>query len=324
MRLMTFDTGGSRHVGALTNDHGRVLSLTSAAPAEASFRSMRDLIAAGDEGLDHARTLLVDQPADSVYSLSDVVVRAPIPDPPRIRDCCLFIEHLEPAFRALARQEAAGEKDPETAYERLIGSGRFDVPQVLRDRVIYYNADHLCVSGPEDVIVCPPGSRHLDYELEFGAVLGPSRSDLDRTAAHQAIFGYLIYNDWSCRDTQALVMQSHLGPAEGKDFDGSTTLGPCIVTRDSLPDPYSLDMVARVNGVQWSSGNSSTMQHTFEDAIIQFSRGKTLYPGDVLGSGTVLSGSGLEVGKRLADGDIVELEVEGIGLLSNRVRIPAS
>jgi 2-keto-4-pentenoate hydratase/2-oxohepta-3-ene-1,7-dioic acid hydratase in catechol pathway len=115
------------------------------------------------------------------------------------------------------------------------------------------------------------------------------------------------------------VMAANLGPGEGKDFEGGYGLGPCIATPDEFPDPYKLTMTAHINGEQWSRGNTSTMHHRFEDAIVQFSRGKPIRAGEVIGSGTVLSGCGFELGKQLKPGDTVELQIEGIGTLRNRV-----
>src|SRR5690606_33793524 len=116
------------------------------------------------------------------------------------------------------------------------------------------NADHTAVSGPGVVIGAPRETRQLDYELEFAAVIGRTGRDIGPEDAADAIFGYTIFNDWSCRDLQSTVMDSRLGPARGKDFDGSNTLGPCIVTADELASPYDLELTARVNGEVWSHG----------------------------------------------------------------------
>jgi 2-keto-4-pentenoate hydratase/2-oxohepta-3-ene-1,7-dioic acid hydratase in catechol pathway len=113
-------------------------------------------------------------------------------------------------------------------------------------------------------------------------------------------------------------MAGRLGPAKGKDFDTGNVFGPWIVTADELADPYSLEMVARVNGEEWSRGNSGQMHHRFEDLIAWVSRSETLHPGEILGSGTVGTGCGLEQGRFLEAGDLVELEIEGIGVLRNR------
>ena len=319
LRLITFTTGNETHVGAL--DGETAVSLTRASGADPRFASMLDLVRAGHTALDDARELIDSHPSDSVRDVQDVTLRAPLPNPTRFRDCSLFIAHLQPAFRGMARTLAAQADDPDAEYERLVATGKFDTPEVFSRQVIYYNADHTAVSGPGDVIVAPSESRQLDYELEFAAVMGTTAKDVAHEDASAVIFGYTILNDWSCRDLQMTVMESQLGPSRGKDFDGSNTFGPCIVTPDELGSPYELQMEARVNGEVWSHGSSSTMHHSFEDAIVHFSRGRTIHAGDVLGTGTVMSGSPIEIGKRLKDGDEVELEVEGIGVLRNRVQL---
>ena len=159
----------------------------------------------------------------------------------------------------------------------------------------------------------------MDYELEWACVIGVSGRDIPRDDAMEHVLGFTILNDWSARDVQLPLMETKLGPGEGKDFPGSWGLGPCIVTPDELGDPYDLVMTAKVNGEEWSRGSTSSMFHRFEDAIVQFSREKTLYAGEVIGSGTVLHGCGLELGRRLAIGDLVELEIEKIGILRNRI-----
>src|SRR5690606_10185842 len=110
-----------------------------------------------------------------------------------------------------------------------------------------------------------------------------------------------------------------LGPAKGKDFDTSNVIGPWLVTADSVPDPYALQMRAWVNGELWSSGHSGEMHHRFEDIIAHVSMDETLHAGEFLGSGTVGSGCGLELGRFLQPDDVVELEVTGLGRLRNRL-----
>ena len=119
-------------------------------------------------------------------------------------------------------------------------------------------------------------------------------------------------------------MAGRLGPAKGKDFDTGNVLGPWIVTADELGDPYRLTMVARVNGEEWSRGSSGSMHHRFEDCVAFVSQNETLHAGEVLGSGTVGTGCGLELGRFLSPGDVVELEVERIGVLRNTVVRPDS
>ena len=135
------------------------------------------------------------------------------------------------------------------------------------------------------------------------------------------IFGYSIFNDVSARDTQGIEMPGQLGPAKSKDFDTGNVLGPCIVTADEL-DMTDLAMVVRINGQEVSRNSSRERLWTFEDAIVHVSAGETIHPGEVFGSGTVGGGSGLERWDFLKPGDVIELEVEGIGTLRNRVVRP--
>lgn len=322
MKLITFEHDGNSHVGAIDGSGSSAVSLTTAAEGDPRFASMLDLITAGADGLRSAQDLLDGAADQAVHDLAAVTLKAPLGNPVRLRDCSLFIEHLQPAFRGMARSIAAAADDPESEYERLVATGAYDTPPVFSEQVIYYNADHTAISGPGDLIVAPQETRQLDYELEFAAVIGQTAKDVDPAEAGSHIFGFTIFNDWSCRDLQSTVMKSQLGVSRGKDFDGSNTLGPCIVTPDELGSPYELELTARVNGEVWSQGSSSTMHHTFEDAVAHFSRGRTIHAGEVLGTGTVLSGSPVEIGKRLQDGDEIELEVSGIGVLRNRVHLP--
>lgn len=322
MKLIAFTVDSQRHVGAVDDSGQRTISLTRASKGDPRFASMLDLIDGGPSALADAAELLELHPVDAAFDLDQVTIKAPLPNPVRLRDCSLFIEHLQPAFRGMARKLASTAADPEAEYERLVATGRYDTPDVFSRQVIYYNADHTAISGPGDVIVAPRETRQLDYELEFAAVIARTAKDVSVEDAADVIFGYTIFNDWSCRDLQSTVMDSQLGPSRGKDFDGSNTLGPCIVTADELGSPYELELTARVNGEVWSHGSSSTMHHRFEDAVAHFSLGRTIHAGEVIGTGTVLSGSPVEIGKELKDGDEVELEVSGIGILRNRVQLP--
>jgi 2-keto-4-pentenoate hydratase/2-oxohepta-3-ene-1,7-dioic acid hydratase in catechol pathway len=144
-------------------------------------------------------------------------------------------------------------------------------------------------------------------------------SNISARRAAEHIFGFTIFNDFSARDAQRAEMEGHLGPAKGKSFDGGNVLGPWIVTPDEIGDPYNLEMRAFVNGELWSEGTSHGMLFSFEEMIEHISKDETLMPGEFIGSGTVGNGCGLELGRFLEDGDTVELEVEKIGRLRNRV-----
>ncbi len=135
------------------------------------------------------------------------------------------------------------------------------------------------------------------------------------------IFGFSIFNDLSARDQQMLEMPGMLGPTKGKDFDGANALGPCIVTADDF-DETRAGMRVRVNGDLRSEGSCASMSLSFADLIAYISRDETLYPGEIICSGTVGRGCGFEIGKFLQHGDVVELEVDGIGVLRTRVLLP--
>ena len=165
----------------------------------------------------------------------------------------------------------------------------------------------------------PRYSERLDFELEFGCYIGTAGKDIPKERAREHIFGYTIFNDFSARDEQALEMMGQLGPGKGKDFDHSNVMGPCLVTADEIRDVYDLTMICRVNGEEWGRGNSRDMHWKFEDCIAHVSRSESLHPGEFFGSGTVGNGCGLEHMRFLEPGDLVELEVEGLGTLKNRV-----
>jgi 2-keto-4-pentenoate hydratase/2-oxohepta-3-ene-1,7-dioic acid hydratase in catechol pathway len=205
------------------------------------------------------------------------------------------------------------------AYARL---GR-DIPAEWYDVPAYYKGMPDTVIGPDDEIPWPAWTDRLDHELELAAVIGAGGRDLDAAAAPAAIFGYTIWNDVSARDVQARELPVGMGPGKAKDWDGSNVLGPCIATPDEV-DLASARMQVRVNGEVWGEDTPASMHHSFADMIAYASRGQTLHPGEVLGSGTAAGGSGLELDRWLQPGDVVELEIDGIGTLRNRIATKGS
>jgi 2-keto-4-pentenoate hydratase/2-oxohepta-3-ene-1,7-dioic acid hydratase in catechol pathway len=159
----------------------------------------------------------------------------------------------------------------------------------------------------------------MDFELELACIIGRKGVDIAKAQAHDFVFGYTIFNDFSARDAQCRETEGRLGPAKGKDFDKGNVFGPCVVTADEIGDPYALGMTARINGETRCNGSSSTMYWRFDDLIAHISAGETLHPGEIIGSGTVGDGCGHEHMRYLDDGDVVELEIEKIGILKNRV-----
>jgi 2-keto-4-pentenoate hydratase/2-oxohepta-3-ene-1,7-dioic acid hydratase in catechol pathway len=194
-----------------------------------------------------------------------------------------------------------------------------DIPAEWYEVPAYYKGMPDTVIGPEDTIPWPAWTDHLDHELELAAVLGPEPvRDVAASEAAGAIFGWTIWNDLSARDVQARELPVGMGPGKAKDWDGANVLGPCIVTADEL-DGSDLRMTVRVNGETWGDARSSEMHHSFGALIAYAARSQTLRPGEVIGSGTAPGGSGLELDRRLQAGDVIEMEVEGIGLLRNTI-----
>jgi len=315
MKLLTFQLQGSEYLGALT-DAG-VVNLSAAAPGEIAFSSMQQFIEAGQPALDRAYALLASDPASTPSDQLDWL--APLPIPAQIRDCLGFEEHLKNAFESAIKLSAMAADDPVKAEQEFRASGRFTAPEVWYQQPLYYKGNRFSVAPSGKDIVWPAYSEVMDFELEMACVIGKKGKDIIKGNAEDHIFGYTIYNDFSARDAQMVESQGMLGPAKGKDFDDSIILGPVIVTRDELDDPYNLRMQARVNGETWCDSNSNTSHWKFSDMIAHISKSETLYPGEVIGSGTVGLGCGLEHLRFLNDGDIVELEVEKIGVISNKV-----
>jgi 2-keto-4-pentenoate hydratase/2-oxohepta-3-ene-1,7-dioic acid hydratase in catechol pathway len=317
MKLVTFAHKDRQRLGTLVG--GGVLDLAAASKAAPAFESMLALIEAGPEAWEAARAMAAKPRADAILELKDIRLLAPLPRPTRLRDCSLFLEHMDVVLKRMAREVAAKDPDPEAAYRRLMSGGRYTLNPLFKKTCVYYNADHNSVSGTDADIVWPSYSTWMDFELEWACVIGRPGKNISPDEAAKHIFGFTILNDWSARDVQLPLMETMLGPGEGKDFGGSWGLGPCIATPDELGDPYDLVMTAKVNGEEWTRGTTGSMHHRFEDAIVQFSREKWILAGEVIGSGTVLGGCGFELGRRLEAGDVVELEVERIGKLRNRV-----
>jgi 2-keto-4-pentenoate hydratase/2-oxohepta-3-ene-1,7-dioic acid hydratase in catechol pathway len=192
------------------------------------------------------------------------------------------------------------------------------IPDEWYETPAYYKGMPDTVIGPDEEIPWPPWTDHLDHELELAAVIGREVRDVAAADAATCIFGYTIWNDMSARDVQTRELPVGMGPGKAKDWDGSNVLGPCLVTADEL-DASDLAMRVRVNDELWGEDTSAHMHHTFADMVAYVSRSQTLRPGEVLGSGTAAGGSGLELDRRLAPGDVVELEIEGIGVLRNRI-----
>ena len=249
---------------------------------------------AGFEG-DMVAFIEAGAPAGNRTPVKDARLQAPL-RPRSLRDFITFEGHLK------------------TSYERL----GLAVPKEWYEVPVYYKGMPDTVIGPGADIPWPSYSDYVDCELELAAVIGRQGRNIKAENAADFIFGYTIWNDVSARDVQRVEMPIGLGPGKAKDWDGSNVIGPCIVTADDL-DPQNLRMVLRVNGEVWTEESSSNMHYSFAELIAYASREQTLYPGEVFGSGTPSGGSGIDVGRRFKEKDLVELEIAGIGILRNRI-----
>jgi 2-keto-4-pentenoate hydratase/2-oxohepta-3-ene-1,7-dioic acid hydratase in catechol pathway len=255
--------------------------------------SMSAAIAAGPHLTERVEAIL--QAPDEDAMLPFTAVRwAPAIDPPTMLDASAFEQHL---VNAHAR-------------------GKRTVPDPFYEVPVYYKMNPVTVYGHHATVPWPADARYLDYELEFGVIIGSAGANLTPDEAMEHVFGITVVNDFSARDVQAFEMAAGFGPAKSKDF--GTAVGPWITTIDDL-DVNELTLVARVNGDEWSRGSTSTLTWSVGEIVAYASRDEGVVPGQLIGSGTVGLGCGLELYRKLAPGDVVELEIEGIGTLSNTV-----
>ena len=317
MKLSTYYKG-EEHLGIFVNSKlYQVNSLHPELPND-----ILNFLALGEKGM----TLLKSceeklmKNSDSFQSVEDYQLLAPVPRPTSCRDGYAFRQHV-----ATARRNRGLGMIPE-----------FD------QYPIFYFTNHNAVFGPGEISLMPDHFRQLDFELEVAVVIGKKGRNIKAEEADQYIAGYTIMNDLSARTLQMEEMLLNLGPAKGKDF--ATTIGPWLVTREELEvyrtttkenhtgAQYNMPMTCTINGVQVSSGNMNQMDWTFAEIIERASYGVDLYPGDVIGSGTVGTGCFLELNgtaklnnpdstpQWLQAGDVVSLQVEGLGELTNVIQ----
>jgi fumarylacetoacetate (FAA) hydrolase len=294
MKLVTFDDGGRARPGVVQGDE--VVDVSDVAPSVLGI-------------LENDLTSKVRSASGPKHKLSSLKLLSPIPRPPSMRDGYAFRQHVE-----TARRNRGLEMIPE-----------FD------QFPVFYFTNHQAVIGPGDVKVMPRHLEKLDFELEAAIVVGRRGRNIKASEADEYIFGLTIMNDLSARVLQMDEMKLSLGPAKGKDF--ATALGPYLVTPDELEvkktangAAYPLAMRAFVNGVKVSEGNLGDMNWTFAQILERVSYGVDIFPGDVIGSGTVgtgcfleLNGSGITKNQWLQVGDVVTLEIDKLGKLENRI-----
>jgi 2-keto-4-pentenoate hydratase/2-oxohepta-3-ene-1,7-dioic acid hydratase in catechol pathway len=329
MKLATFRSGGKEKVGLVHAQDSRLFDLAAASERKGgsnpAFTSMLALIDAGPAALDQASTLFENRGKDETLSVdvTAVEILATIPEPRQMRDGMSFPLHILQAPRGQLKLAARAKNDT-AELARIEAEPLGELPEVYRKQPIYYITNRFSVRGTNTTVKWPRYSKVMDYELEYGIITRSKGANIPASKAKDHIFGYTIFNDFSARDAQRIEMEGRLGPAKGKSFDGGNVMGPWIVTPDEIGDPYKLRMEARVNGKMRSQGVTDGMLFSFEEIIAHVTKDETLMPGEFIGSGTVGNGCGLELGWYLEHGDTIELDVEKIGVLKNRVERQAA
>ena len=254
----------------------------------------------------------------TTHNLEDVKLLAPIPRPNSLRDAYAFRQHVETSRR----------------------NRGLEMIKEFDDFPVFYFSNHNAIFGPNDDIQCMPSHfEKLDYELEIAILIGKEGINVKAENAKEYIAGFMIMNDMSSRGLQMKEMKLNLGPAKGKDF--ASVLGPYLVTPDELSGNiineddngcnYDLQMTCSLNGKLLSKGNLKDMAWSFEKIIERVSYGATIYPGDIIGSGTVGTGCLLEINGTnklkssdftevwLKENDVVEMEIEKLGKITNKI-----
>lgn len=317
MKLVSYKTEDREHLGVFVNGHIYNLnSCNKLIPDE-----MNAFLQGGDPLMERAKQVNQDiidgklEPKEEVF----YELLAPVPHPTSCRDGYAFRQHV-----AAARRNRKVEMIAE-----------FD------QYPIFYFTNHNAIQGPGEIVCMPDHFQKLDFELEVAVVIGKKGRNIRAAEADEYIAGYMIMNDMSARTLQMEEMLLNLGPAKGKDF--STVIGPWLVTPDELApykvpakanhigNAYDLKMSCNVNGIEVSRGSVADMDWTFAEIIERCAYGVDILPGDVIGSGTVGTGCFLELNgtgllhdanyqpQWLKDGDVVEMEITGLGALTNTI-----
>ncbi len=325
MKLVTYTDQHKEQLGILVDN--KLFHLAMAAREDGIHHfpdSMNRFLVEGDAAMNTAKSIekKITEGKIRMHSIpyDEKIILAPVPHPAGCRDAYAFRQHVAAARR----------------------NRKVDMIAEFDEYPVFYFTNHNAIQGPGDISCMPDHFKNLDFELEAAVVIGKKGMNIKAAEADQYIAGFMIMNDMSARTLQMEEMKLNLGPAKGKDF--STVIGPWLVTPDEL-DPfkvnpkadhtgnsYNLEMKCWVNSKQVSQGNMADMDWTFAEIIERCAYGVNLLPGDVIGSGTVGSGCFLELNgtgllsdpaynvQWLKDGDVVEMEITGLGRLKNTIR----
>ena len=318
MKLVSYKTEESEHLGVFVDGH--IYNLNSCDKLIPD--NMNAFLAGGEELMDRAKKISASIKGGILAAKEEIFFEllAPVPHPSSCRDGYAFRQHVASARR----------------------NRKLDMIPEFDSYPIFYFTNHNAIQGPGEITCMPDHFEKLDFELEVAVVIGKKGRNISAAEADDYIAGYMIMNDMSARTLQMEEMLLNLGPAKGKDF--STVIGPWLVTPDELEpykvsakpghvgNAYNLSMKCWVNGVEVSSGSVADMDWTFAEIIERCAYGVDILPGDVIGSGTVGTGCFLELNgtgllndpsfkpQWLQEGDVVEMEITGLGRLSNTIR----
>jgi len=320
MRLGMVSTATSGRSVAVGRGDGWV-PLVTLPDAERLGPVVSDLLAflgAGDDVRELAEVMVSAAPSAEPSQLLGLPFR-----PLAFRDCSLWEEHMIGASRGVLRLHGSAAGMVSDGFERLARRPfpRLRPRPLWYEQPLYYKGNAAGFIGDGDTVRWPAYAQVLDYELEIGVVVARDSTDLTPEEALDAVGGFVLVNDFSARDVQFREMvEGLMGPAKSKDF--GTALGSVVVTLPELPDVDALDVEVRVNGEVWGAGNTRGMQHSVAEVMTYASAGERLSAGTVIGLGTVPGCSGVETGRWLSPGDVVELSAGPLGKLRNTVGDP--
>lgn len=236
------------------------------------------------------------------FAESELRWLAPVPKPHMVRDGILLLDHYK------------------VGMERLFKiTGKDQIPEATKTMPIFWKPSRGAVAGHKEPIRWPKYSQKMDYEFELGVYIGKRGMDISAENAKDHVAGYTIFNDLGLRDIQPAELTLRMGPAKAKDFYTSKIMGPSLVTPDEVGDVENLGLKIRVNGETWFEGKLGNWAFTFEQVIAYVSRDETLEVGDFFGSGPPAYSAGFEINKWIKPGDLVECEIDKLGVLSNTI-----
>ena len=295
----SLDSNAARRQAAALVPPDMIEFLEGGAPARAAAEQA---VAYAGERLRHDAIALGPHGQRLAFSETEIRWLAPVPRPPMIRDGILLLDHYRVGMERLFK---IAEKDR--------------MPEAARSMPIFWKPSRAAVAGHLEPIRWPKYSEKLDYEFELGLYIGKAGKDIPAERAHEHIAGYTVFNDLGLRDVQPPEMSLRMGPAKSKDFTTSKIMGPYLVTADEVPEVTGLRMINRVNGEVWFDGKISGWAFTFAQFIAHVSRDEMVNVGDFFGSGPPAFSVGFELDRWIKPGDVVSCEIEGVGILSNRI-----